>query len=260
MQQDFMNKVALITGGSSGIGQATALGFARRGAKVVVAARHLEGCMQTVEMIRADGGEAIAIQTDVSRAVEVEQMIQGAVSTYGRLDFAFNNAATLGKMAPLAELEEPDFDQVISTNLKGVWLCMKYEIRAMLPNGRGCIVNNSSLSGILATPHGSFYNASKHGMLGLTKCAAVEYVQSGLRINAICPGSFPTPMLRDFIGHDAQTSEEFVSRQNAFMSTIPAGRFGKLDEVAQVVLWLCSDSASFVIGQAIIVDGGATLM
>jgi len=260
MQQDFDEKVALVTGGSRGIGRATALAFARRGAKVVVASRHLTECQETVQLIESGGGAAIAVQADVSRAAEVEQMVQAALATFGRLDFAFNNAGTLGAMAPLAELSEADFDQVISTNLKGTWLCMKYEIQAMLQQKSGCIVNNSSLSGVLATPHGSFYNASKHGILGLTKCAAVEYAQSGLRINAVCPGSFPTTMLNGFIAHGTATDEAYHVRENAFLSGIPVGRFGKLEEIAEVIVWLCSDAASFIIGQAIVVDGGVTLL
>ncbi len=260
MQQDFADKVALVTGGSRGIGQATARVFARRGARVIVASRHLEDCQETVKLIESDGGKATAVQADVRQAVEVEAMVQTALTTYGRLDYAFNNAGILGTMAPLAELSEADFDQVISTNLKGTWLCMKYEIQAMLRQTTGCIVNNSSLSGMLATPHGSFYNASKHGILGLTKCAAVEYAQLGLRINAVCPGSFPTEMLNDFIAHGTTDDDTHRARENAFLSGIPLGRFGKLDEIAEVVVWLCSEAASFMIGQAIVVDGGVTLM
>jgi NAD(P)-dependent dehydrogenase (short-subunit alcohol dehydrogenase family) len=260
MQNDFSNKVALVTGGNAGIGRATALAFARSGAKVAIAARDLPRCEETVQAIKAEGGEAIAIQTDIARAVDVERMIQTIRDTYGSLDCAFNNAGTLGRMAPLAELTEADFDSVVSVNLKGTWLCMKYEIQQMLTQSQGCIVNNSSISGVLATPDGSFYNASKHGVLGLTKCAAVEYVQSGIRINAVCPGSFPTDMLRNFIAHETSSEEGFKAREQLFRDGIPAGRFGTLEEIADVVLWLCSEASRFVIGQAVIVDGGTTLM
>jgi NAD(P)-dependent dehydrogenase (short-subunit alcohol dehydrogenase family) len=257
---DFSQKVALVTGGNAGIGKATALAFAEQGAKVAVAARNLERCQETVREIKDHGGEAIAIQADISSAADVERMVQTVVDTYGGLDCAFNNAGTLGQMRPLVELTEADFDEVISVNLKGTWLCMKYEIQQMLKQGAGCVVNNSSISGVLATPDGSFYNASKHGILGLTKCAAVEYVKSGIRVNAVCPGSFPTNMLNHFIGHTTNNEQEFKDRERRFLRSIPAGRFGTLQEVADVVLWLCSDASKFVIGQAVVVDGGTTLM
>jgi len=260
MPTNFASKVALVTGASSGIGQSTALAFAREGASVVVASRNLAKCQQTVEQIRQLGGQAIAVEVDISKAADVERMVQTTVETYGRLDCVFNNAGILGPMRPLADLTEADFDEVISVNLKGMWLCMKYEIQQMLRQGYGTIVNNSSISGVLATPDGSLYNASKHGILGLTKCAAVEYVQKGIRINAVCPGSFPTPMLQEFIAHGTHDSQGYQQRQELFRSGIPAGRFGTLDEVAQVVVWLCSEASSFVVGQAIVVDGGTTLM
>ena len=260
MQMDFSGRVALITGGNAGIGKATALAFARQGAKVAVAARNLARCQETVREIEAGGGAAFAIQTDIAVAADVERMIGAAVDTYGRLDFAFNNAGTLGQMRPLAELTEADFDDVISVNLKGTWLCMKYEIQQMLRQDGGCIVNNSSISGVLATPDGSLYNASKHGILGLTKCAAVEYIKAGIRVNAVCPGSFPTDMLKAFIGHETSNDQEFKAREQLFQVGIPAGRFGTLEEIADVVLWLCSDASRFVVGQAIVVDGGTTLM
>jgi NAD(P)-dependent dehydrogenase (short-subunit alcohol dehydrogenase family) len=257
---DFSQKVALVTGGNAGIGKATALAFAEQGAKVAIAARNLERCQEVVQEIKDHGGEAIAIQADISRAADVERMIQTIIDTYGQLDCAFNNAGTLGHMRPLIDLTEADFDEVMSVNLKGTWLCMKYEILQMLKQGMGCIVNNSSISGVLATPDASFYNASKHGILGLTKCAAVEYVKSGIRVNAVCPGSFPTDMLNDFIGHNTNNEQEFKTREQRFLRSIPAGRFGALQEIADAVLWLCSDASRFVIGQAVIVDGGATLM
>jgi NAD(P)-dependent dehydrogenase (short-subunit alcohol dehydrogenase family) len=260
MASNMSDKVVLITGGSSGIGKATALAFARDGAKVVIASRNLDRCRDTVAEIKDRGGEALAVKLDVACAPDVERTIQTIVDTYGHLDYAFNNAGTLGQMRPLAELTEADFDEVISVNLKGTWLCMKYEIQQMQRQGFGCIVNNSSISGVLATPDGSLYNASKHGILGLTKCAAVEYVKSGIRINAVCPGSFPTDMLQNFIAHDTSDEAGYKARQQLFESGIPAGRFGTLEEIADVVLWLCSDSSRFIVGQAIIVDGGTTLM
>jgi NAD(P)-dependent dehydrogenase (short-subunit alcohol dehydrogenase family) len=258
--QRFAEKVVFITGGGTGIGKATALAFAREGAIVAVAARNLERCQETVNEIEAAGGQGIALQLDVSRANDVQNAVQAVVERYGRLDCAFNNAGTLGQMRHLADLTEADFDEVISVNLKGTWLSMKYEIQQMLKQGHGCIVNNSSISGVLATPDGAFYNASKHGILGLTKCAAVEYVQSGIRVNAVCPGSFPTAMLNQFIAHETTDEAGFKAREQMFQVGIPAGRFGTLEEIAEVVLWLSSDAARFVVGQAIVVDGGTTLM
>ena len=258
--QDFSGKVALVTGGNAGIGKAAALAFAQQHAKVAIAARNLARSRETVGEIEASGGIAIAIQADIAQAADVERMVKTVVDTYGRLDCAFNNAGTLGNMRPLADLTEDDFDDVINTNLKGTWLCMKYEIQQMLRQGEGRIVNNSSISGVLATPDGSLYNASKHGILGLTKCAAVEYVQSGIRINAVCPGSFPTEMLQQFIAHETSNEQEFKAREQLFRVGIPAGRFGTLEEIADVVLWLCSEGSRFVVGQAVVVDGGTTLM
>jgi NAD(P)-dependent dehydrogenase (short-subunit alcohol dehydrogenase family) len=260
MLNDLSGKIAFVTGGGSGIGKAVALAFAQAGAKVAVASRNLERCQETVSEIKANGGEAMAVQMDVSCAPEVERGIQTVVDAYGALNYAFNNAGTLGQMKPLAEQTEADFDEVISVNLKGTWLCMKYELQQMLRQGHGSIVNNSSISGVLATPDGSLYNASKHGILGLTKCAAVEYVKAGIRVNAVCPGSFPTDMLHSFIAHTTQDDAGFKARQQLFETGIPAGRFGTLEELADVVLWLCSDAARFVVGQAIVVDGGTTLM
>ncbi len=256
----FAGKVALVTGGGSGIGKAAALAFASSGASVAVASRSLERCQETVREIEARGGNGIALNLDVACEPDVERAVQTIVETYGHLDYAFNNAGTLGHMRPLADLTEADFDEVISVNLKGTWLCMKHEIRQMVRQGQGAIVNNSSISGVLATPDGSFYNASKHGILGLTKCAAVEYVKAGIRVNAVCPGSFPTDMLNHFIAHGTQNDQQFKAREQLFESGIPAGRFGTLEEIADVVVWLCSDAARFVIGQAIVVDGGTTLM
>src|SRR5260221_8247842 len=260
MQEDLSGNVAFVTGGGSGIGKAVALAFSQAGAKVAVASRNLQHCQETVSEIEAKGGKALALQMDISCASDVEQGIQAIVNAYGALDYAFNNAGILGHMKPLAEQTEADFDEVISVNLKGTWLCMKYELQQMQKQGHGSIVNNSSISGMLATPDGSLYNASKHGILGLTKCAAVEYVQNGIRVNAVCPGSFPTDMLHNFIAHNTHNEAGFNARQRLFESGIPAGRFGTLEEIADVVLWLCSDSSRFVVGQAIIVDGGTTLM
>lgn len=260
MRTDLSGSVAFVTGGGTGIGKAVALAFARAGAKVAVASRNLDHCQSTVTEIETNGGEALALQMDVACAADVQRVIQTVVEAYGSLDYAFNNAGTLGQMKPLAEQTETDFDDVISVNLKGTWLCMKYEVQQMLRQGQGCIVNNSSISGVLATPDGSLYNASKHGILGLTKCAAVEYVKAGIRVNAVCPGSFPTDMLHSFIAHTTHDDAGFNTRQRLFESGIPAGRFGTLEEIADVVLWLCSDLSRFVVGQAIVVDGGTTLM
>ena len=260
MSNQLQGKVILITGGGSGIGQATAIACAHAGASIVLCGRNTDRLRETLEFVRRISSQAVAIQTDVSHADDVQEAIAEGTRTFGGVDCAFNNAGILGTLAPLTELNEQDFDDVMAVNVKGVWLSMKYEIEEMLRRGGGTIVNNASLSGILATPGGSFYNASKHAVLGLTKCAAVEYIRSGIRVNAVCPGSFPTAMLDQFMAFGTTNGEELKARQNSFVSGIPAGRFGKLSEIADVVVWLLSDASSFVVGQAITVDGGTVIM
>lgn len=241
-------KVALVTGGSSGIGRATALAFGRAGAKVVVAARRAQEGEETAAMIRAEGGEGLFVQTDVSHAGDAEAMVGKTVEAYGRLDCAFNNAGIVRRPASTADCPEEVWDQIIQVNLKGVWLCMKYEIPEMLKSGGGAIVNNASVAGLTGLRNFSAYTASKHGVVGLTRAAALEYAKAGLRINAVCPGYVETPL-----NEKALQDPEFRAR---VLAREPVGRVGESKEVAEAVAWLCSDAASFVTGHAMAVDGG----
>src|SRR5438093_1734779 len=226
-------KVALVTGGASGIGRATALTFAREGAKLVVADMNADGGHQTVHMITENGGEAIFVRTDVSQAVEVQALISKAVETYGRLDCAHNNAGIAGRIrAPLHECPEDVWDQVLAINLKGVWLCMKYEITQMLHQGSGAIVNTASIMGLVGSWSGtSAYNASKHGVVGLTKTASLEYASAGLRVNAVCPGYIRTPLIEDALTSNPTLEAQIVARH-------PVGRMGRPEEIAEAVVWL----------------------
>ncbi len=246
---DMHGKVALVTGGSSGIGKATALAFARRGAKVVIASRGQEQGEAVVAEIKALGGEARWIQTDVSRAEQVEALVRGTIEAYGRLDYAFNNGGSGGEGGWLVDVQEADWDFTIDTYLKSVWLCMKFELIEMLRQGSGAIVNNSSVDGQRAFPWNPVYSAAKHGVLGLTKSAAMQYADKGIRINAICPGWIRTPPVEDMLKHNPDAEKGMLMHQ-------PIGRFGKPEEVAEAVVWLCSDSASLIVGTALSVDGG----
>ena len=246
------DKVALVTGGSSGMGRASALAFARQGAKVIVADVDIKGGEDTVRMIEEFGGQAIFVKTDVSRSAEVEALVNKAVQTYGRLDYAHNNAGVEGMSAYTAELTEEDWDRTININLKGVWLCMKYEIPQMLKQGGGAIVNTSSVLGLGAVPKSPAYITSKHGVFGLTKAAAVEYAKAGIRINAVCPGIIATPMVERMIGN--------LQDHSLLIEQRPIERLGTPEEVAEAVVWLCSDAASFVIGHGMVVDGGKTVL
>ncbi|HXW93353.1 MAG TPA: glucose 1-dehydrogenase [Terriglobales bacterium] len=258
----FQDKVALITGGTSGIGRATALAFARDGAKVVVAARRAERGREVVGEIENRGGKALFVRTDVSRANEVEALIAETVRAFGRLDFAFNNAARVeDPLAPTADLTEEDFDQTVGVNLKGVWLGMKYEIRRMLaqqPQG-GVIVNTSSCNGLGGCPHASFYAATKAGVIALSKSAALEYAKSGIRVNALVAGPIRTPMLQAAMERAAGGDPEALKKVEARYAGMTArGRMGEPEEAAEVALWLCSDAASYVTGHSMVVDGGIT--
>ena len=242
-------KVALVTGGSSGIGRATALIFAREGAKVVVADVNGEGGAETVRLLNAAGGEAVFVQTDVARAVEVETLVTKAVKTYGRLDCAFNNAGIAGVIQPTVEYAEAHWDRVLAINLKGVWLCMKYEVQQMLKQGGGAIVNTASVAGLIGLPGFSAYVAAKHGVNGLTKTAALEYAKAGIRVNAVCPGAIRTPMFERGARDNPGIEEQIVAME-------PVGRMAAPAEVGEAVVWLCSDAASFVTGLPMVVDGG----
>jgi NAD(P)-dependent dehydrogenase (short-subunit alcohol dehydrogenase family) len=243
-------KVAFITGAGSGIGQATATLFAREGAKVVVSDISAEGGEKTVEMIKADGNEAMFVKTDVTQSSEVEGAINMAVNAYGRLDCAFNNAGgNVGEASPLAESTEEIWERVINLNLKGVWLCMKYEIMQMLKQGSGAIVNASSIAGLVGFPGMPVYSAGKHGVIGLTKTAALEYAQAGIRVNAVCPSMIYTPAMEAAIA-------DFPELEANLKNDIPIGRIGGSEEIGEAVVWLCSDQASFVTGHAMPVDGG----
>lgn len=246
-------KVALVTGGGSGIGRASALTFAREGAKVVVADVAVEGGEETVRLIQQRGGEAIFVKADVARAAEVETLVARAVQTYGRLDCAHNNAGIEGAAATIVDYAEDAWERVIAINLKGVWLCMKYEIPHMLKQGGGAIVNTASTAGLVGYRGGSAYVASKHGVVGLTKTAALEYAKAGVRVNAVCPGAIDTPMMGRLTGHRPQRAERMAAAE-------PVGRMGQPEEIAEAVVWLCSEAASFVTGHAMAVDGGITAL
>ncbi|MFN3373843.1 MAG: SDR family oxidoreductase [Chloroflexus sp.] len=248
MHSLFAGKVALVTGAASGIGRASALAFAQHGAKVVVADVSVEGGEETVRMIKAIGGDALFIATDVSQSTEVEALIRHTVAHYGRLDIAHNNAAIEGALAPTASYTEEDWDRTINVNLKGTWLCMKYEILQMLQQGGGAIVNTASVVGLVGTMGLPAYCASKGGVIQLTKAAALEYAKAGIRVNAICPGATHTPMLDRLL---AQPGAE-----TSMLATIPLGRISQPAEVAAAAVWLCSDAASYVTGHVMVVDGG----
>ena len=246
-------RVALVTGGSSGIGRATALAFGREGAAVVVTGRRTELGEETARAIRAEGRDAMFVQTDVSKAAEVERLVQRIGERYGRLDCAFNNAGLLGPVAQVADYPEHDWDTLMDTNLKGIWLCMKYELRQMLEQGRGAIVNCSSAAGLNGYRNLGPYVASKHGILGLTKSAALECAKAGIRVNAVCPGVTQTPMTEEFFRDNPRGLAEWIE------ATEPVGRLAQPEEIAEAVVWLCSDAASFVTGHAMSVDGGMVL-
>ena len=246
---NFDGKVALVTGGGSGIGRATSILFARHGAKVVIADIS-PAATETAEAIKGEGGEALFVRTDVSKASDVQQMVAAAVDRYGGLHCAFNNAGILPVTAALADAEESDFDRTFAIDVKGVFLAMKYEIQHMLRSGGGAIVNNASIAGMIAEPGISSYVAAKHAVIGLTKSAAIEYAAHGLRINAIAPVWSRPPMTKDWF--------ENPEMRSFFLRNSPIGRFAQPEEMANVVLFLCSELASFAVGQTFAIDGGYT--
>jgi NAD(P)-dependent dehydrogenase (short-subunit alcohol dehydrogenase family) len=248
--QLFTDKVVLVTGGGSGIGKAVSIKFAEQGARVIIAGRTQEKIKETQELISKMGGQAFSIQVDVSSDKQVNEMIKTVVNDFGCLDFACNSAG-VGKIAPFTSITENDFDSTIGVNLKGVWLCMKYQIQQMLKQDAGAIVNISSINALGGSPNVAAYAASKAGVNSLTKTAALEYAKSNIRINAICPGPTRTPMLEGIL------CEAGIS-ENQYHSVIPQGRIGTPNDIANSVLWLCSDETSFVNGHIMVIDGGIT--
>lgn len=244
-------KVAIVTGGSSGIGKATAIALAKEGTKIVIAARRSKEGEETVRLVKEAGSDGIFVKTDVADEASVRSLVEKTIDAYHRLDYAFNNAGMEQTMAPLTEQTVEVFDQIMNVNVRGVWLSMKYEIPEMLKNGGsgGAIVNNSSVAGIMGFPQGAIYIASKHAVLGLTKSAALEYAKSGIRINAIAPGGVQTEMAERV----AEDNPQFIE---ALASMHPIGRMATSEEIANAVVWLLSDSASFVLGHTLLVDGG----
>jgi NAD(P)-dependent dehydrogenase (short-subunit alcohol dehydrogenase family) len=242
-------KVAIITGGSSGIGRATAVALAKQGVKIAIAARRAKEGEETVRLVKEAGSDGVFVKTDVANEDDVKSLVEKTAKTYGRLDYAFNNAGIEETMTPLVDQTSDIFNQIMNVNVKGVWLGMKYEIPQMIRNGGGAIVNTSSGAGVIGIPQMPIYVASKHAVLGLTKSAALEYAKSGIRINAIAPGVVETGMLE----RAAEDNKQFVE---TLKSMHPIGRIGDPEEIANAVVWLLSDKASFVLGHTLLVDGG----
>jgi NAD(P)-dependent dehydrogenase (short-subunit alcohol dehydrogenase family) len=245
----FTGKVALITGGTSGIGRATAVAFAREGARVVVAGRRPEEGAETVRLIKQAGGDGLFVRADVSRDADVRAVVEQTLKQFGRLDVALNNAGIEQTPEPLTQTTEDSYDKIIDINVKGVWLSLKYEIPAMLRTGGGAIVNTSSVGGLIGMANVPVYIASKHAVIGLTKAVALEYAKQGIRVNAVAPGGVETAMFDRFLT---------VVPREAMMNMHPIGRAGQPEEIAAGVVWLCSPAASFVTGQTLALDGGFT--
>lgn len=241
-------KVALVTGGGSGIGRASAQTFAREGAKVIVADVVVDGGEETVKMIREGGGDATFVKCDVSKAADVKAMVKAAVDTYGGLDCAHNNAGIEGSMVPLADYPEEVWDRLLGINLKGEFLCMQFEIPQMVTGGGGAIVNTASIAGLIGFSGLGAYTASKFGVNGITKVAALDYAKAGIRVNSVCPGVIQTPMIDRLVAENPEVEAQFTAGT-------PMGRLGKPEEIAEAVVWLCSDRASFVTGHNMVVDG-----
>jgi NAD(P)-dependent dehydrogenase (short-subunit alcohol dehydrogenase family) len=252
MTMDFKGKVALVTGAGSGMGLATAKAFAEAGASVALADQNEESVVSAAKALVARGHEALAIRCNVADERQVAAMVERTVATFGRLDAAFNNAGVQSPVAETADASGEEFDRVNAINLRGVWSSMKYELRHMREQGSGAIVNTSSLGGIVGIAGRAAYHASKHGVLGMTKSSALEYAARGIRINAVCPGIIETPMVTHMLEREPEAMKEH-------MREVPIGRLGRPEEIASAVLWLCSPGASFVIGHALVVDGGYTI-
>ncbi len=248
---EFKEKVALVTGGTSGIGRATAIAFAKEGAKVVVAGRRAVEGDETVRRIRAVGGDAIFVQTDVAKDAQVRNLIGRTLEQYGRLDIAFNNAGIEQPPVPFLEQPEESYDRVMDINVKGVWLSMKHEIPAMLKSGGGAIINTSSVLGVIGLAGTEVYVASKHAVIGLTKSTALEFTKQGIRINAVLPAAIETDMIHRWVGDESKA-------RDALTAMHPIGRIGTSEEIANAVIWLATDKSSFVTGHSLLVDGGFT--
>ena len=248
----FAGKVAFVTGAASGIGRATALAFASAGAAVVVADVSDESNQETARLIEDQGGRVLAVRCDVTRSEDVEDALRRTVGAFGRLDIAFNNAGVEQPVGPAAEVTEEQWDRIVDINLRGVFLCMRHEIPLMLESGGGAIVNTSSGAGVTAVKGQAAYTAAKHGVVGLTKAAALDYAQANIRVNAVCPGIIDTAMMERFTGDTAEGRQRVIGQE-------PVGRMGTPEEIAAAVLWLCSDTAAFVVGHALVIDGGQTV-
>jgi NAD(P)-dependent dehydrogenase (short-subunit alcohol dehydrogenase family) len=247
------DKVALVTGAASGLGLATAKLFAEAGASVVLADWNEEAVNIAAEELAVQGHKTLAVVCDVSDDTQVEAMIEKAIATFGRLDAAYNNAGVQNELAEAADQTRKDFDRVTGVNLRGVWSCMKYELQQMRKQGSGAIVNCSSIGGVLGGSQRGIYHAAKHGVIGLTKSAAMEYASQGIRINSICPGLIHTAMADQMIANGQKEALD------AMLTEVPIGRFGRPEEIADVVFWLCSDAASYIVGETLMVDGGFSI-
>jgi NAD(P)-dependent dehydrogenase (short-subunit alcohol dehydrogenase family) len=250
---NFAGKVAFVTGAGTGIGRATSLAFAREGASVAVVGDIDADNQETVRQVEQQGGRAVAVLCDVTRADEVQAALAKTIEAFGRLDYAFNNAGVEQKPAPAAELDEAEWDRILNTDLRGVFLCLKYEIPLILQQGGGAIVNTSSGAGVIGIKNNLAYTAAKHGVIGLTRSAALDYAPQNLRINAVCPGYIDTPMMERFTGGTQEGRDKVVAEE-------PIGRVGQPEEVADAVIWLCSEASSFMVGHALVLDGGQTIL
>jgi NAD(P)-dependent dehydrogenase (short-subunit alcohol dehydrogenase family) len=248
-QGSFAGKVAFVTGAASGIGRATAVAFAKAGATVVVADVSDQGNRETAGLIEDQGGRVLVVRCDVTSGQDVKAALDQTLDAFGRLDIAFNNAGVEQPVGPVAEVSDEEWDRILDINLRGVFLCMKHEIPLMLQQGGGAIVNTSSGAGVTAVKGQAAYSAAKHGVIGLTKAAALDYAQASLRINAVCPGIIDTAMMQRFTGDSAEGRQRVIGQE-------PVGRMGTPEEIAAAVLWMCSDAAAFVVGHALVIDGG----
>ena len=253
MNISFENKVALVTGAGSGIGLATAKAFAEAGAAVALADSDADAARSAANALKANNHKALAISCDVTDDDQVSSMVEQTVAAFGRLDAAYNNAGIQNVLADTADATREDFDRVIAVNLRGVWSCMKFELQQMLGQGTGAIVNCSSIGGLVGGAGRATYHAAKYGVIGLTTSAAIEYAAKGIRVNAVCPGMIDTPM------SDRMKAAGQTEALNAMLKTVPIGRLGRPQEIADAVLWLCSPAASLVVGHALVVDGGYTI-